>query len=98
MPIGMTYESLSVGSWTKTRLESSEAIVEMQTYSYLQLISVTDMQIIGDINGEGEVAAPVKGCILTIDEDCGFVVNGSEVEQNAVVGEGRRYIESCGEP
>ena len=70
----------------------------MQTLGYLQLIGATGMQIVGDVNGEGEVAAPMEGCILAIDEDCSFVVHGPEIEQNAVFGEGRRYIKSRGEP
>jgi hypothetical protein len=46
----------------------------------LHLVVTANVHKFGGVNGEGGVAPAIKPGFLVIDEDCGFVVNGSEVE------------------
>lgn len=48
----------------------------------LQVIASVKRYMLCGINGEMKVSTPIESCLVTIDEDCGFIVNGVKIKQN----------------
>lgn len=50
----------------------------------MQLIRPVRVEMRGHINTKLEITAPVESGLMSIDEDSGFIIDGTEVQHNIV--------------
>lgn len=60
-----------------------------------QFILLIKLHMFGHIYLEAEVATAVKSSIFAIDKNRGFIVNGTEVQENLLVFPIRRNFKRC---
>lgn len=91
-PIGTTWSRRSVGSKTDTTLEMISFSASVRR-GHIQLVVLPFLEMIGNVHGESKETSTVESDVVSIDIDCGFVVDGIKVEQDLIALPFRRHLE-----
>lgn len=64
----------------------------------LQFISSIKRHVVRDVDFKMEETASIETSLLAVDEDSGFIVDCSEMQQHSLATPRRRHVERGGKP